>query len=577
MNFDFRFAIFSANRDTNIMAFSFFFIGFFVALLALVYLYFELKNTKSKFAKANKENAHKLFELNLLSEISEKVGYSLSTKDIAATIAATSERVFPVTAVSYAIIENDHIEITTIAHDNISSRYTDGVKDIILTGMYNIDDKLKSMSISHKIADKKATTDAPVDALPSSYFNVPLVLNNRFTGIINITSKTAHAFQEEDMSMLYKIVNRAQLAIGRLETVIEDEKGKVDALVKSLSSGEMFFTLKYDSLELYTINPAALRHLQISPGNIDIISVLSKFRIKPNIIGEMKEVITKKKSTIYRNIVLGEKRFNIYISPVFSLSFENVIGVALTMQDVTREHETQKMREGFTNMMVHELRAPLTAIKGAADLLLNTHTDEGDQMKMRLVIKNSSERLLRDIDDMLDSARIDAGKLLVHKVESSLNNLILKSIEEATYTAQDRSISIESHLDDEIPTFAFDPVRIGQVMANLLSNSVKYSDKNTVISVFSKFKNDIVEVEVKDQGIGVKKEQIESLFQPFAQGNFFKKAKGTGLGLYITKDIVTEHGGKIWLESEEGQGTSVFFKLPIEHEVPVEPKVQMVN
>ena len=306
--------------------------------------------------------------------------------------------------------------MTTVTHENIGPSYIHGVKEIILQGLYTIDPELKKLPVIEKStgshinpqAELLIDTSIQIDAMPASYFNIPLVLNNRFTGIITITSKIPHAYQEEDMSMLYKIVNKAQLAIGRLEDVIETEKGKVESLVKSLSTGEIFFTLENGSLHLFTINRAALRFLRIKEDNPDLLKVLSSFSLKPNIISEMKEVIILKKSTIYRNVPVGELKFNIYVTPVFSYESDRIIGVALTMQDITREHETQKIREGFTNMMIHELRAPLTAIKGAAELLLSAETKGEDKTKMRLIIKNASERLLIDIDDMLDSTKIDA-------------------------------------------------------------------------------------------------------------------------------------------------------------------------
>jgi signal transduction histidine kinase len=291
----------------------------------------------------------------------------------------------------------------------------------------------------------------------------------------------------------------------------------------------------------------------------------------------MKEVILMKKSTIYRNVEVYEARFNIFLTPVFALDNVKVIGVALTMQDVTREHETQKMREGFTNMMVHELRAPLTAIKGAAELLLQPTTEEEDRVKMRLVIKNASERLLKDIDDMLDTAKIDAGKMAIQKSEADINEVIQKASEELSYMAQDRSILIESHVDHNIPTFALDPARIGQVMANLLSNAIKYSQPHTVIDVYSRMKGGFVEVEVKDRGYGIEREKIELLFKPFAQANLAKRIKGTGLGLYITKAIINQHDGKVWIESEVGKGTSVYFTLPVHKEEFVAQKKQILN
>ncbi len=335
--------------------------GFLIGLLASTYLYFELKTAREKYKKERKENAQKLFELSILNEVSDKIGYSLSSKDIAATIAATAEKIFPVSAVSYGIIQNDHIEVTTITHENVGPHYISGVKDIVLQGIYTVDDQLKNLPISHYAKGAHIDPQAELlvdstmryDAKPVSYFNIPLVLNNRFTGIINITSKNEHAYQEEDMSMLYKIVNRAQFAIGRLEDVIENEKGKVDALVKSLSTGAIFFTLDSNSLHLFTINGAARRFLHITEETPDLTTVLSHFNLKPNIVGEMKDVIINKKSSIYRDVAIGPLRFNIYVSPVFSLNSDRIIGVALAMEDITREHETQKMREGFNNMMVH--------------------------------------------------------------------------------------------------------------------------------------------------------------------------------------------------------------------------------
>lgn len=560
--------------------------GFLVAVLAALYFYFELKNTREKYHKEHRDKARELFELTILSDLSEKIGYSLSSRDIAATIAITVEKIFQVTSVSYAIIEADHIELITTTHETVGSHYIEGVKEFVLQGIYGIDVGLKRLPVIEKSGgahiDKQAEllVDSLIqnEAMPLSYFNIPLVLNNRFTGIISITSKNPSAYQEEDMSMMYKIVNRAQLAIGRLENVIETEKGKVESLVKSLTTGEIFFTFENDSLHLATINHAALRFLHLAEENPQLVQVLSSFSLNPNLITEMKEVILQKKSTIYRNVEIHTLRFNIYVTPVFSYKSDRIIGVALTMQDVTREHEIQKMREAFTNMMIHELRAPLTAIKGAAELLMQPETREEDKEKMRLIIKNASERLLEDIDDMLDSAKIEAGKLMIQKSDSNINDVIRKATEELSYASSSRSILLENHLDESIPTFVFDPLRIGQVMVNLLSNAIKFSEEHTIIDIYSRIKGDFVEIEVKDHGSGIEQEKIESLFKPFAQASFQQRAKGTGLGLYISKAIVSEHDGKIWLSSKVGEGTSVFFTLPLRPVLVARPnKTIMAN
>lgn len=110
-----------------------------------------------------------------------------------------------------------------------------------------------------------------------------------------------------------------------------------------------------------------------------------------------------------------------------------------------------------------------------------------------------------------------------------------------------------------------------------MSNSIKYSDPHTVIDIYCRKREEYVEIEVKDHGAGIEKEKIENLFKPFSQVNFRKPEKGTGLGLYISKAIIDEHHGKIWLNSKVGEGTSVFFTLPYTHVNPVQPKASMAN
>lgn len=566
---------------------SFFMFGFLITGLISIYLYYSLKNTKKELFKNQKDISRQLFELKILNEVSQKVGYSLSSKDIASTIAETAQKLFPLSSVSYAIIENDHLELTTVMRQKVGVDYIHGVKQTVLQGLYAVEDSLKMLPVIEKVSDKSGDIENDMlidiaiqfDTKPQSYFNIPLVLNNRFTGIINISSVKPHAYQDEDMSMLYKIVNQAQLAIGRLENVIENEKGKVESLVRSLSSGAIFFSLEKNHLKLFTVNRAAKRFLNIEGENVDILSVLSKLNFTPNIITEMKDVIIQKKSTIYRDKKIGNFHFNIYITPVFKIQTDNVLGVAITIQDTTSENEIEKLRESFTNMIIHELRAPLTAIKGAASLLSDKNLDGDDFDRMRLIIKNSSERLLEDISQILDSSKIDAGKLAIEKKRADINEIIQNAIEQLSYASKSRSILIDKSLDYNIPPFMFDTQRIGQVMNNLISNAIKFSKDGGRIVISSHLEGDRVKVTVQDFGAGIENDKIQSLFKPFVQADLKQRVKGTGLGLYISKAIISEHGGTIDLVSRVGEGTTISFTIPVSlSEEKIEtPRASMAN
>lgn len=558
--------------------------GFLITGLTTVYLYYRLKNTKEELLIREKEYSQQLFELTILKEISDKIGYTVKIKDVALTLAETIQKLFHVTSVSFALLDGDHLELTTLTKEKVGTKYLSEVKEIVFQSVYEIDETLRGKPIAEKssgehIAKSESLLDGLIDndALPKSYFNIPLVLNNRFLGIINISSSKEKAYQDEDMSLLYKIINQAQLVIGRLETVIDAEKGKVEALIKSLSSGAMFFTIEEGGLRLFTINNAAKRFLKLK-GDVDLIQVLGSFKLKPNIITEMKEVILKKKSTIYRNVAMDKRHFNIYLTPVFAPNNETIIGVALTMQDITVEKEIDKTRDGFVNMVVHELRAPLTAMKGAASLLLGEKLDAKDELKLKHILNDSTERILNDINELLDTAKIDVGKLAIVPQQSNLNAIIDKSFESFMYEAHNRGISLDKSLDVDLPVFAFDPVRIEQVLGNLLSNALKFGNRGGHITVSTHQNGHEVVVEVKDDGIGIHEDKIKSLFQPFAQVTNIHRRRGTGLGLYISKAIVESHGGKISIQSKFGEGTTVIFSLPLiaMHENTSDERVQRV-
>lgn len=548
----------------------FFVIAFPIPALLSLFLFYIYRNTKDKLSERESELNRKIFELQILSEVSQKTGTSLSSKDVAASIAVTAEKVLPLSSISYAIIESDHIDLNTIIRERVGENYLTGVKNFILQGLYEVDSNVKGLPVYEKLTEdfqkkKNVLVDLGPDNddRPNSYFNIPLVLNGKFTGVINISSIKSQAYQEADMSMIYKIVNQAHETIDRLESVISTEKGKVDALVRSLSSGAIFFSLENNKLNLYTANNAARRFLNIPANETDVLNFLSNLPLNPNIVAEMQNVILQKKSTVYRKITIGNMHFNIYISPVFKSKTDELIGVAITLQDITAEIELEKLRADFTNVIVHELRAPLTSIKGAATLLQETNLSAEESAKMREVIRTSSERLLEDITEILDSAKIDSGKMNIVKAKANINEAIKTSSQQLSYMAQSRGIMIENKLDSNIPDFSFDAQRIGQVINNLLSNAIKFSKDNSKIMVYSIFESGIVKVTVQDSGVGIPPDKIPTLFKPFSQLNSDKRSKGTGLGLYITKAIVEGHGGNVSIDSKPGVGTAMSFTIPV--------------
>jgi len=196
-------------------------------------------------------------------------------------------------------------------------------------------------------------------------------------------------------------------------------------------------------------------------------------------------------------------------------------------------------------------------------MMLETELSDEDRKKMNTVIFDSTERLLQDVSELLDAAKVDAGKYELKLSKGSIENAIDNSIKTLTYLAKNKSISLVNDLKVPIPFFDFDSLRIEEVLNNLISNAIKYSHEGGSITISAKPTENYLQLEVKDTGVGIPTSKLSMLFSQFNQADSMRRGEGTGLGLYIAKVIVESHNGKIWIESKEGLGTSVFFTLPM--------------
>lgn len=537
-------------------------------ILAITFSFLWEINRK-KLIETEKELGRQLYELGILRDLNDKIGYSLKTRDIARNIALTSEKFFPLKTASYAVVEDAQIIFESFSKGSVSEKYAQEVKNIVLNSIYTLDDSLKHLNITEiptqilKENELLVDSNTSLDTVPKSYFNIPLVLNNKLVGIISITSPKEKVYQDKDMSLLYKIVNQAQLAIGRLENVIETEKGKIQSLIFSLSSGAILFMNDSEgALNLVTLNNAARNFLRLD-GPLDAQIVLSQFKFEGNMVAEVRAVMEKKEMKLLRGTELYDKRFNLYITPVFDNATLNVIGVAITIQDVTLEYESEKLRENFTNMIVHELRAPLSTIKVSAELFASNKVEDSEKIKMLETIIASSDRMLNDVNQLLDAARIQSGKFQTELKPAEIANIIEERVKMFRILAEKRHITVDFEKVGEVPVFSFDALRIGQIMNNLLSNAIKYNHDGGVIKVTAGLEGNNLKVTVEDNGTGIPKSLQKKLFTKFYQTSSGHRGTGTGLGLYITKAIVEAHGGKISLESEEGRGTKVTFEIPM--------------
>ena len=226
------------------------------------------------------------------------------------------------------------------------------------------------------------------------------------------------------------------------------------------------------------------------------------------------------------------------------------------------------MKEDFTNVMVHELRSPLTAIKASSELVINPPgpLTEEEKNKILTFIAGQARKMLDEVALILDAAKLEAGLFTIQKIQGDLKQLISERVQIFQATAHEKFINLIVDVDPSIPAFNFDPIHIGQVVNNLLSNSLKFTSSGGTIKISARPAIGSVMVSVSDTGAGIPKEKQHLLFTNFTQlSGADHGSVGTGLGLYIVKGVVEAHGGTINLESEEGRGTTISFTLPIDN------------
>ncbi len=243
-------------------------------------------------------------------------------------------------------------------------------------------------------------------------------------------------------------------------------------------------------------------------------------------------------------------------------------GVVVVWRDITYIRELERMRAEFLSMVSHELRTPLTSVLGYTQLLerqLERGAPPEDLASRLRTIAEQTKRVNKLVEDLLDTSRAEAGRLALKFQEVDLTRLIRSTVDEAVAAAPEHRFTV--NVPPEAPHISIDPDRIEQVLRNLLSNAAKFSPPGTEITVGLRMDPERAVVSVADQGRGISREDLSTLFMPFhrIRRAGTREIKGVGLGLFISRSIVEAHAGEMWVHSELGKGSTFYFSIPLEH------------
>lgn len=370
--------------------------------------------------------------------------------------------------------------------------------------------------------------------------------------------------------------------------------------------------LSYPDFKIIEINQKSYNFVKLSRQEIKSISsvkgkrysdIISDFD-KNDALKHIQDIRDKKKISYIkykRLVVCGEEMFvNILYQPLFGLDGE-VVEVVEIVIDVTEEikanhhiEKVLKIQEEFLANISHELKTPLNVIFSTTqlfDLYLKKDSLINNKDKMSKYIdtmRQNCYRLLKLISNIVDLSKVESGFFELNMSNENIISVVEDTVQSVSEYVQSKELSIIFDTDTEEKIIACDPNKIERIILNLISNAIKFSNPGNEIYVKILNKNDVVEISVKDSGIGIDKKYMDTIFEKFRQvdKSFTRNAEGSGIGLCLVKSIVELHGGKISVESKLGEGSKFKIELPsrtianssnIHQNKPQNKNVEMIN
>lgn len=409
---------------------------------------------------------------------------------------------------------------------------------------------------------------------------VPLVIEkrdeeNRVTdrttiGVLHAFNKRhGEDFNDEDVRLLERMARNVGSIIANLQLYREvvEEREELLQTFESLTAG---LTLISPEGRISQMNASARAIFGVGNEAVgkQYADVMSNDEFREVLQGAMEgeEAPHREMSVAIANV---ERTYQVQAAQVRNEEGKN-LGVVAIFNDITDIKNIDRMKSSFVAMASHELRTPLTAIKGfVSTLLMDDGFTDDERREFYMIIDQECDRLTRLINDLLNTARIEANESL--KPNYSLVDI--QALLEKVLLIQKQSTSrheLKLDVRGTLPKIIGDEDKLDQVLTNLLNNAIKYSPNGGVITLHAQISDGALVVGIEDQGMGIPKDHLGKVFEKFHRVNNEdnRKIYGTGLGLYLVKHLVESvHLGKIWVESEVGKGSTFLFKIPLELDV----------
>ena len=469
-----------------------------------------------------------------------------------------------------------------------------------------------------------ADLDAPDELAPSftatpsgatdigDFLNIPLTVENRIIGMLSLFDEREGTFDTDLLQLTTMIADYAAVALENVrlrerERALwrdaEHERQRLELIIGSMAEGLLITNAQgaitslnssaqqlfaHAEVDLEQKSPTPLRQLATST-NLTWLSDLAEI-IDQALAGNI---------VMHRELIAGVSgetvplTLSISAAPLHDASqtVTRPIGVVAVLNDITSNKQVEKLKDEFVSIVSHELRTPLTAIKGYTQHLIRrierrlrearkkqqgtgplAELPESYDLRSLNIVQSESEHLERLVSDLLDLSRVQWGELNLQYSSFYLADVLAERVRLAQVSAENHTIFLDIQVQDS--RIVADQLRIGQVFGNILDNAIKFSPPGRQVTVKLQEQDDEYLISVIDQGIGVNPEHFDHIFERFyrVRNIASRQYSGIGLGLFVARAIVEEHGGRIGFSSNQGIGSTFYFTLP---RVPHTSKLQL--
>lgn len=400
---------------------------------------------------------------------------------------------------------------------------------------------------------------------------IPLLARQRAIGALYLGDNRANiTFGEPERQLGLSFAYFAATAIENAQLYQEawEKSSELEAVVVGIGDGVL---VTDPHLCLLLMNPVAMRIFGVP--HVATGAPLSSLMPDSPLLSVIEETLSSTQQPIVRELELVTARdgrahtYQALASPMSGIEGARH-GVVTVLRDITARVELERMKTNFLSVVSHELKTPLHSIKGFVEIILLGKTGPVNELQRDFLgtVKEQTNQLQRLINDLLEFSRMEAGQIKLRMEPITVGDLVADVATKLGPQAANGKVSIMNQVAANFATIEADPMRIEQVVTNLVDNAIKFTPSGGVINVNGREDAEMVELRISDSGIGIPLEEQQRIFDRFYQvdGGSNRLYKGTGLGLSICKHIVEHHGGRIWVESPgaDGQGATFCFRLP---------------